>query len=307
MRRTRRLSLGLVALVAGAAAAVGVPAVAPVDAAPPSAASFTAADFAWEVSGGSENAVTISIGGTVTFGYPSGGYAHNADFSDGPAPTSCTQTSGADSGPVPPLPAFPTSAGWSGSCRFDTPGRYAFHCDAHPLQMRGTVEVVDPNAPPPTTTSPGPAPPTGTTPAPGGGGAGGSGTPPSHGSPGSSTAPSLLPRVSARSRQTGSVLHGVVTTPAGRSRIVVTALVSNRALSKRPPKHVRKVPVGSLRTRSTGTGRTSFAVTLSRAARRALKREGHLAVTLRIVVKPAGGRPVGTTVAVVVRAASPSA
>lgn len=50
-----------------------------------------------------------------------GGSIHNVDFSGGTSATSCTQTTGPNTGPVPPLPALPTGEGWSGTCRSNTP------------------------------------------------------------------------------------------------------------------------------------------------------------------------------------------
>jgi plastocyanin len=285
-RRACHLSLSLAALAAGTAVAFAVATVAPVGAAPPQTASFTAVDYAWEAPGGG-NVATIAAGGTVTFGYPSGGSAHNVNFS-GSSPTSCTQTAGPDSGAVPPLPAVPTGEGWGGTCRFDAPGTYAFVCGLH-SSMTGTVDVVDPTAT--TTTGTTTTPPTGTGPV---GTTPGESTPTSGGSP-------LRPRVSVAHRQRGVVVHGAVTTPAGRSRIVVTARVSNRALAKRRPRHVRQVRVGSQSRRSTGTAKTSFAVRLNAAARRALHRRQRLVVDLRIVVTPPGERAVAKTVAVVLR------
>ena len=78
-------------------------------------------------------------------------------------------------------------------------------------------------------------------------------------------------------------------------------MISNRALAERRPKHVRRVRVGSQSKRSTGTGKTSFAVALNTAARRALHRRHRLDVGLRIVVTPPGARAFTTNVAVVLR------
>lgn len=310
-RFVRWATLLSVAAAAGAALAVALPALAPGDSAP-STAQFTAVDFAWEVTGTSSSIATIAVGGTVTFGYPSGGSGHNADFAGGPAPTSCTQTAGTNSGPVPPLPAIPTAVGWSGSCRFDTPGTYAFHCDAHPYQMQGIVEVVDPNAPPPPTTTRGTTttpprtttttpPRTGTTTTTPGGDSGSGGGPAPGGSTGSPGPLAGTLRLRIAREQVGFVLRGRVRTVAS-ARILVTALVSNRALAQRPPRHLRKLRVGSVRTRATDTGRASFALRLTSAARHALLRKGRLAVTLRVVVTPPAGRPLVKTIAVAMRA-----
>lgn len=297
----RRAAAAAIALVAGAIAAVSVPALAPGDAAPPATGSFTAQDIAWDATGTTSHVVTIAVGGTVTFGYPSGVSFHNADFSDGPAPTSCAQTAGADSGPVPPLPAVPTAPGWSGSCRFDAPGTYRFHCDLHLARMQGTVVVVDPNAPPPpppgtSGTTVTPTTPGQTSPAPGGGS-----SPPGQGG---TTVRRL--RVSVAHRQQGAVVRGLVQTPLARSRVTVTALVSTRLLARRRPKHPRLVSVGARDGRSDASGRAVLALTLNAAARSALHRRGRLAVALRVVVVPPSGRRTTTTVAVALRERAPA-
>jgi plastocyanin len=275
------------------AVAFAVAAVAPVDAAAPQTANITAVDFDWQVAGGTGTTATIAVGGTVAFSYPSGMSAHNVDFAGGSSPTSCTQTAGTNSGAVPPLPAVPAVPGWSGTCRFDTPGTYTFVCDQHSSMTGAVVVEATPTTPGTTTTG---TTTTGTT-----------GTGPAATTPGEPTAASgvaasrLAPRVTVAHRQRGAVLRGAVTTPAGRSQIVITAFISNRALAERRPKHVRRVRVGSQSRRSTGTGKTSFAVALNAAARRALHRRHHLDVALRIVVTPPGARAVTTNVAVVLR------
>jgi plastocyanin len=238
----------------------------------PMSASITAKDFQWDNGNGGTD-VTIAPGGTVSFGYPSGGYAHNVTFS--PAPTSCSQTAGTDSGSVPPLPAVPTGAAWAGNCTFNTAGTFSYHCQAHPY-MAGAIQVGDP---PTGTTDP---PPTET-----------GGQPPGGGTP---TGGELTqPAVKVAHRQRGAIARGSVTTPAGPSAIAVTALVAKSVLASR----ARLVKVGSLRKRSTDTGKTSFALRVDRAARRALQRRHRLAVTLRIAVRPDAGGTFKKTVAVV--------
>jgi plastocyanin len=237
-------------------------------------ASIRAFDFGWEDPVTGDSSTTVAAGGTVTFSYPSGFSSHNVSF-ETLQPTTCTQTAGTNVGSVPPLPASPQSAGWSGTCRFDTPGAYAFVCDLHG-GMRGTVDVVDPTG---TTTTPS----TGTTttlP----GGTGPADTTPTDPAPGGS--PPALPSFGVARRQRGAVVRGSVTTPAGPSRIVVTAFASRRSLAGGAASRVR---IGSLSKRSTGTGRTAFAVKLRAAARRALRQRGRLAVSLRIVVTPPSG------------------
>ena len=291
IRRIRHPSLGLAAIVAGAALALAVPALAPGDA-PPSSASFTAVDSAWNVSGSSAHAVTIAAGGTVTFGYPSGTSAHNADFAGGLAPASCTQTAGSSAGATPPLPAKPKAAGWSGTCRFDAPGRYAFHCDLHST-MKGTIDVVAATVTTGTTTTSDAPPPTGVTTAP---------PPSTPATPGGSSGrPLAHRRAGIAHRQRGTIVRGRVKTPAKRSRVAVAALVSSRMLAAQPSRDVRKVRVGSDIRRATSADATSFAVLLDADARAALHRRHRLVVDLRIVVDPPVGRSVATTTTVVLR------
>jgi plastocyanin len=232
----------------------------------PMTASITAKDPYSFDDGNGSSTVTIARGGSVSFGYPSGASSHNVVFGAA-QPTSCTG-----------IPDTASPPGWSGSCTFDSYGTYTFHCGLHTF-MTGTVEVPDPNAPTTGTTTP---PPTDTGGEPPGGGtpAGGELTPPS---------------VKVARRQRGTIARGSVTTPAGPSAIAVTALVAKSALASR----VRLVKVGALRKRSLGTGRTSFALRVNRAARRALQRRHRLAVTLRIVVRPDAGGAFKKTVAVV--------
>jgi plastocyanin len=280
---------GLVALLAGAALAIVVPGTAPGDASPPATASFTAEDFSWHVTGdATSSSVTIAAGGTVTFGYPSGSSSHNADFSSGPAPASCTQTAGTPGGTPPPLPTSPTAAGWSGDCTFTAPGTYTFHCDLHPF-MQGTIVVVAPS-PPPTGTS------TGTTAAPPTAPAS---TGPVPGIPPPSGAPPPRVHVNVAHRQTGTVVHGTVTVPGAGWRIAVTAFASSRALRVHRSPLVR---VGSAHVRAARAGRTSFALRLDAVARRALRRRHRLGVRLRIVITPPAGPATVRTVRVLVRA-----
>jgi hypothetical protein len=223
--------------------------------------------------GGSD--VTVAMGGTVSFGYPTGSNTHNVVFG-GSKPTSCTD-----------MPDNPSTPGWSGSCSFDTPGTYSFHCGLHSF-MTGKVEVVDPNAPTTGTTEPSPTDtggsPTDTNP------------PPGYGYPSggeSSPATVKVPR-----RQQGTVVRGSVTTPSGPSRIVVRAFAARSALAS---KRARRMRIGSVTTSSKGTGATAFALRVNRAARRALHRRSRLTVSLRIAITSVTGSAVTKTKSVVLR------
>ena len=132
--------------------------------------------------------------------------------------------------PSLPMPSVPTPLAWSGNCTFTTPATYSFVCQAH-SNMTGTVQVVDPppgNPPPPPPGGGGNPPPGGGGSGGGGGGSGGggSGGGGSNDPGGSPTQPGSTSYKFTR-KQTGTTLRGSVTAAAG-SKIVVTALVSNR-------------------------------------------------------------------------------
>jgi plastocyanin len=105
-----------------------------------------------------DNTVEIAPGGTVSFGYPAGGQAHNVHF-DAAQPSSCVQQTGVVITAAPPLPAFSEPAGWSGECTFNAAGTYTFFCDAH-HEMTGKVIVGDPATPTATATATEPPAPT---------------------------------------------------------------------------------------------------------------------------------------------------
>jgi plastocyanin len=250
--------------------------------APASAASIEARDneFRDPANLTPSSTVTIVAGDSVTFAYPSGTSAHNVDFT-GTAPTSCVQNGG--SGPVPRLPPSPQGPGWSGSCRFDAPGTYAFLCDAHSF-MTGSVIVQAPPAPP--GPGPGPVP--------------GPGTPPPSGVPPTATSSSptpivALPAAAARlvlaRTQRGTVVRGSILVARGGSRLRVDVLARRSALGGRGSTNVA---VGRY-AKTVSAGRRAFSVRLSAAARRALRRKGRLRVTIKISVRPVSGATYSAT------------
>ncbi|WP_028065918.1 cupredoxin domain-containing protein [Solirubrobacter soli] len=132
-------------LSAALVASVLVPATAQADA-PPLTAGFTAVDVTsanhqWYATGTTSNTATIATGGTVTFAYPTGTSIHDAAFTAAAKPTSCTPPLGATFA----TPAAPARAPWTTSCRFDTPGTYAFVCQVHSA-MRATIVVAPDSA-----------------------------------------------------------------------------------------------------------------------------------------------------------------
>lgn len=276
------------ALVFGAALALALSAFTQVASAQQQTASFAAGDNFWTRTvgvGSSGSNASIFTGGTVFF-TNGGNNPHNVTFTGSPQPSSCSQTL--------PIPGPPTTQDWSGNCTFNSPGMYSFVCTQHAnVGMTGTVQVVNP---PPGGGNPPPPPGGGGNPPPGGGGGGSGGGGGGGNDPGGSPTQPGAPKISFTRKQTGTTLRGSVTAAAG-AKIVVTALVSNRYLSTSRPKKVKKVSVGSQTKRSTGA-KVSFAVKLSKAARKALKSRGKLSVTLRIVVTPSGGKATTKTVAV---------
>ena len=293
-----RWFVGLTMTASLGAVTAALPSLASGDA--PSSASFTATDFAWQVSGGTATEATIAEGGTVTFGYPSGANDHNADFGTGAQPASCAQTAGTVSGTVPPLPHVPTPPGWSGTCTFSTPGTYTFHCDKHAF-MTGTIVVQSTTTtatttttttattttatttgttPTSTTTTPGTTPAntgTGTTPLSSTGA-----TPPMRGS---------VTAIVVPARQRGRAIRGslrLTATGAG-SRLVVTAQSPRSALGGGNAHGLARV--GRAVRRSLRPGTVRFSVSLSPTARRALARVGRMTVIVTVTITtPAGHR-----------------
>ena len=278
MRRLHLLAAGL--LGAAVAAVPGLAA----GSSPPNNASFTAVDYAWQAAGGG-NKVVIAQGGTVSFAYPSGSSAHNADFASGAAPSVCMQTSGTSGGAVPPLPHQPTPPAWAGTCTFNTAGTYTFHCDAHP-GMTGTIVVEAPGGTTGTTgttttgttvttgpTSPEPTVPitTGTTPA-----------PPTTG--GAAAASNIFLAHAQHGRTVNGSLYVTMHGAGGQLRVALFA--RGRSLGGRQHGPVRVADlVRYLRT----AGSLRFSVRLSATAWRALQRRHHLKLTVKIAIQPPRG------------------
>jgi plastocyanin len=274
--RGRHPRLYRAALALGVVSALALPASAGGQA--PSTATGTARDGPprWEANSG-----TLALGGTVTFTYPTGISGHSLSFTNPPASPSCT-------------PAWPTavrSAPWTTTCSFSVAGAYNYLCTVPThTGMTGTI-VVEGGA--------GGPPPGGENP-PGGGGGGSGGGSGGNTPGGSPTQPGSLSVKVAR-RQTGTTVRGSVTTSVDNSRLAIKVLVANRLLAKKPPS--RKVSVGSLRKQIANAGKTSFAVKLNRAARRALNRRDRLVVALRITLTPPGGQATTKTARVTLRPA----
>jgi plastocyanin len=256
------------AAVAGTAFAMLLVA-APASSQAPTLASIQASDNAFNTDGGGPPNVTIAAGGHVNFAYFMGNSRHNVVFT-GAAPTVCG-SSGGPPATASALPGAPTGPGWDGGCDFQTPGTYPFVCALH-SSMTGSVTVVAAGAAPP----PPPPPP-----------------PPTAG---------LGPAASGlkvTAQQGGTSVRGTVKVARSGSRLLARAFAKRSALSGGRSK--TQVQVGrQLRSKVSATTVT-FAAPLNSAARRALRRDGRLAITLRLSVTPAQGEAYTATRTVILR------
>jgi hypothetical protein len=248
---------------------------------------FTAYDTmppVWRAGDGTTS-VTIAPGGSVTFTYPSGSSFHNVTFT-GAKPAACTG--------LPPQveDGPPMAAGWSGSCRFDAAGSYAFICQYHPETMKATVVVADPDpgygTPTPTPGTPGATPTP--TPAVGPGGV----TPPKPQS-------TLKGAVKLARTQRGSRLRGAVKVKGAKSRLEVSVWASRAQLAG--GKSRKPMRVGRWLERSTRAGSVTFSVPLSARARNALRRHRRLPVTVAVALTPPGGHELTRTLRATLRPA----
>ena len=223
--------------------------------------------------------VSVGAGGAVTFSNPSQ-TSHGVEWISGPATPVCSAGV--------PVGATPAAAGptWSGTCTFAQPGTYTFYCTVHGAAMRGSVSVGSGGETTVTTTTSSPTNPT-APPAPGPGAAGPYGQPPA--------AQPLTSEVSLASRQRGRLVRGsLALSQAGAGgRLEVDLLARAPALARAGAS--RQVLVGRLLRFHLSPGRFSFTVSLNSRARRALRRHGRLALTVRIVVTPRGGKALTLT------------
>ena len=242
------------------------------------AAAIVASDFAFKTAAGATANVTVAPGSTVSFAYPSGDEMHNVVFT-GPQPSSCRQLQPPSGLASAPLPATPSGPGWQGDCTFAAEGTYAFVCGKHG-GMTGSVQVGSvqvtsgEGVPPPPPLAAPPPPPAGSI----------------------AAAASGL-RLTAAQR--GSTIRGSVRVTQAGSRLLARAFARRRALAG--GRSTRLVEVGRQLRRSVGGGRVAFSVRIGPSARRALRRDGRLAITLRLRVTPPTGASFAATRSVVLR------
>ena len=276
--RMLKLALPLVALALAGALLVGGPAQSQ------TTVGILATDpYAFKTLDGGPATVTVAAGSTVAFSQ-GGSLKHNVVFKT--AQPTCTQTAGANSGAVPPLPHEASTDAWAGTCTFTSPGTYTFYCAFHGENMNGSVTVPGSTTPPP------PRPP------------------PARRRPRSHLrrhrhrpAPATGPAASSlrvTTIQRSFTLRGSVQVRSAGSRLLARAFAKRRSLSGGRSNLL--VQVGRQQRASVGAARVSFAVPLSAAARRALRRNGRLAITFRLTVTPPSGTAYTATRAVILRA-----
>jgi plastocyanin len=265
--RLRRGYLGLVAAAAGAGGVLLVGGSAQSQTPGPG---IVATDNEFRTFTGGAPALTIASGGTVIF-QQTGIHPHNVVFKAA-APASCEQTAGASSGPVPPLPNQPSTDAWLGTCTFTAPGTYTFYCAFHGEGMNGSVTVPGGTTPPP--------PPPVSPPPP---------SPPPPPPPPSVVTGPAASGLRVTNPQRGFTLRGSVMVRSAGSRLLARAFARRGALSG--GRSTLQVQVARQLRSSVGAARVSFSLPLNAAARRALRRNGRLAISLRLTVDP----PTGTT------------
>jgi plastocyanin len=207
---------------------------------------------------------SVTPGGTVSFKSTSGVVPHGVTWTSGPESPSCAGV---------PIDEGQTS--WSGSCTFAQAGTYAFKCPVHPTEMTGTITVGTSSAPPP---------------------------PPGGSQPESPLDGPVSQALRLARSQRGAAVRGSIalSQAAAGGRLEVDLLARRAALFGSGG--AGKLRVGRLVRSSLRAGRVSFAVSLKRVARRALRRHRRLALTVRVTVVPPHGETLKLTRGVVVHA-----
>lgn len=226
--------------------------------------------------------LTIASGGTVTF--VDNKTAANIAWT-GTAPT-CEPS-------VQVAPA-PPKTGWEGKCTFATPGTYKFESStmfyeppgygSKNLDYRKYEIVVEGSTTTTGTTGTTPTTTTTTTPLP---------------SSESPLAGSQSQALKVGKSQHGGSVEGSInlSKAAAGDRLEVDVLAQSASLAK--AKHSTRVRVGRFVSSPLSAGKLSFSVKLNAKARRAIRRRHRLALTVQIVLTPAGGEALTITRSVV--------
>ena len=193
------------------------------------------------------------------------------------------------------IPVGTTSAtkgtNWSGTCTFTKPGVYTFYCTVHGPEMTGTITVTAAGTPIPTPT---PTPPPTIPLEPGSESP--IGQPLLGGSRG----------VKLPNSQRGSSIHGSVAIAqagvGGRLEVRVYAAGASLVRTRHArTRHSSPVRVGRLVRTGVVAGNVPFIVKLDAVARRALKHDRRLGLTVKVTLTPPHGEPFTVTRAVVER------
>jgi hypothetical protein len=255
----------------------------------------------WTIPGAGPRPATVTIapGGVVTFADKTG-FAASITWT-GLAPT-CS--------PGVPVSPAPAATGWEGTCKFEVAGTYQLE-DPSMYYPKATVEV---SAAATTGTTPTATTTTGSTPtgtsgsstSPSGSGSGSNAPTPGSGPAGASTpAGSLLAgsestALALAAAQHGRAVHGSVkvsqAAAGGRLEVQLFAIAAALAGAGR----ASRVQVGSLVRSPLRAGTASFSVALDARARRALRRHGQLALSVKTTLSAAHSSPLTITRAVVV-------
>ncbi len=238
-------------------------------------------------------AIKLAAGGVVTF----------ADKTSFPASITWKGAAPTCSATVPVSPAA-ASTGWEGTCTFGAPGTYQLETPSM-YYPKATIEV---SAPATTTTgtTTSSSTPSGSS----GSSTTGSGSPAptQSGQPTTTNTPlgallvgSESSAVAIGASQHGRSIHGSIdfSQTAVGGRLEVTLLARGALLSGAG--HSGRVRVGRIVRSSLRAGKVSFAVALDAAAAHALRLNGHLTLSVKIVLRPVHGSVLAITRSVVLR------
>jgi plastocyanin len=304
----RRHALSLLAV---GAALVAVPALAS------SAGSSTATVVGTESRMWSPMEVAITPGGTVTFENPSTTVFHGVVWKTVPETPSCSG-----------VPIDEGKANWKGACTFVKEGVYEYYCYVHGIYMSGKVAV---NAAGTTTTTSSSTTSSTTTSTSSsststtststtstqtsttttteqtqsmtmpGSTSEATSTSSTKSGGGAASEDSLSDgsvRIAARER--GDGVRGSVQVAQAGSRLEVELLIPRASIAV-AGRRMRTLLVGRLVKSRLPAGRERFEVALKARARRALRRTGRLALSVRIALTPPGGHRLTRTLAVTLR------
>jgi plastocyanin len=235
----------------------------------------------------SPSTAEVYASGGVIFQNTSASVQHGVEWTGGPEAPNC-----------PGVPIKKGETSWKGTCTFTHPGVYPFRCVVHPTEMTGSITVNANGTTTTTTTGTGTGTQTSTA---GGGPSTGTATPTgssSQGGSGSPLAGSTTGAVRLSVNQHGKSVRGsVAISPAGvGARLEVDLLAKSASLAGAG----HPVRVGRLVRSSLPAGKVSFSVPLNARARGALRRRGHLALSVRLTIRTPSGQGVSITRSVVV-------